>query len=108
MAKTRGESVDKKKVSRLLGCESHQQHLRCWSIEAPDSEEADLDAQVACILKRVTDDLEAWKKVTTEYRVDLFCALYLERKNRGASLSPQTMSALGARGIEIGFDIYAP
>jgi hypothetical protein len=108
MAKTRGEIVDKKEVSRLLGRESGQEKLRHWSLDAPDKEEADLDAQVSWILDRVSSDLSVWKKITAEFRVDLFCALYLERKNRGVTLSPKTMTALGSRGIEIGFDIYAP
>jgi hypothetical protein len=108
MAKIRGESVDTTAIARLLGCESDQQKLRHWSLHAPDKEEADLDSQVAWILSRVTADLDVWKKLVVEYRVDLFCALYLERPNRGVSLSPKTMTELGARGIEIGFDIYAP
>lgn len=108
MAKVRGESVDKEEIARLLCCESDQQKLRHWSLHAPDSGEGDLDLQVAWILSRVTVDTDVWKKIVAEYRVDLFCALYLERSNRGASLSPTTMAELGARGVEIGFDIYAP
>lgn len=107
-SKVRGEGVDKKEVSRLLGRESDRQKFRHWSLNAPDNEGADLDAQIAWLLDRVTHDLSVWKKVTVEYRVDLFCALYLERKNRGVTLSPKTMAELGTRGIEIDFDIYAP
>lgn len=108
MAKVRGESVDRDAVARLLGRESDQQKLRHWSLHAPDNLEADLDSQVAWILSCVTANADAWRKVVAEYRVDLFCALYLERPNRGVSLSPKTMAELGARGVEIGFDIYAP
>lgn len=108
MAKIRGESVDKVEVARLLGCASDQEKLRHWSLHAPDAEEADLDAQVAWILSRVTSNAEVWSKVAAEYRVDLFCGLHLERQNRGVSLAPKTMAALGVRGIEIGFDIYGP
>ena len=108
MAKVRGESVDKKEITRLLGCESEEKKFRHWSLSAPDQEEADLDAQVAWILARVTTDVSVWKKATALYRVDIFCALYLDRASRGVSLSPKTMTDLGARGIELGFDIYAP
>ena len=107
-AKVRGESVDKKEVARLLGCESDQDKFRHWSLNAPDREEADLDAQVEWILSRVTSDLEIWKKVAADYRLDIFCALYLERWNRGTALTAKTMTALGARGIELGLDIYYP
>ena len=108
MAKVRGETVDKAEIARLLGCESDQQKLRHWSLHAPDSMQSDLDSQAAWILSRVTADAEVWRTIVGAYRVDLFCALYLERPNRGASLSARTMAELGARGIEIGFDIYAP
>jgi len=108
MAKVRGESVDKKEVARLLRCPSDQEKLRHWSLDAPATAEADLDSQVDFILSRVTGDLSVWKKITEEYRVDLFCGLLLERSNRGVTLAPKTMTELGTRGIQIGFDIYAP
>ena len=108
MAKIPGESVNKAEVSELLGCASDQEKRRGWSLHAPDSGEADLDAQIAWILQRVTSNLSVWKKLTMEYRVDLFCGLFLERTNRGVTLSPSTMAEVGARGIELGFDIYAP
>lgn len=108
MAKVRGESVDKKEVAQLLGCESDQQKFKHWSLAAIDSEEADLDSQVGSILSRLTADLSVWKKMVASYRVDLFCGLYLERSNRGVTLAPQTLADLGSRGIELGLDIYAP
>lgn len=108
MAKVRGESVDKKEVAQLLGCESDQQKSKHWSLDALASETADLDSQVSSILSRLTADLAVWKKIVAGYRVDLFCGLYLERSNRGVTLAPQTMVDLGSRGIELGFDIYAP
>jgi hypothetical protein len=107
MAKVRGGSVDKKEVAQLLGCESDQQKFKHWSLHAPDSEEADLDSQVDWILSRLTADLAVWKKVVSSYRVDMFCGLHLERSNRGVTLAPHTMAALGSRGVELGFDIYA-
>jgi hypothetical protein len=108
MAKVRGESVEKQEVTRLLGCDYDQEKLKFWSLNAPEMEEADLDSQVEWILSRVTSDLSTWKKITEAYRVDIFCALYLESTNRGVSLAPRIMAELGARGIELGFDIYAP
>ena len=108
MAKVRGESVDKKEIARLLRCESDLEKLRHWSLHAPDEKEADLDSQVAWILARLTSDASVWKRVARDYRLDMFCAVHLERSNRGVSLSPKTMADLGARGIELGFDIYAP
>jgi hypothetical protein len=107
MAKDHGGSVDKDEVSRLLVCESDRANLRHWCLHAPDKAEADLDSQVAWILSRVTDDLDVWNRLVVEYRIDIFCGLFMERKNRGVSLSPRSMAELSVRGIQIGFDIYA-
>ncbi|HTE39575.1 MAG TPA: DUF4279 domain-containing protein [Steroidobacteraceae bacterium] len=93
-------------VSELLGCVSDNPNR--WIIAAPESEGAKLDDQVASILGRLATDLEIWRQVSSKYRVDIFCGLFLERPNRGVSISPDTMTQLGARGIEFGFDIYAP
>lgn len=100
--------MDREIVNQLLGCPSDKHTRDGWRLHAPEAKEADLDQQVAWILARVTDDLEVWRKVTSEYRVDLFVGLFLERPNRGIELSPQTMTQLGARGIRLGLDIYGP
>jgi len=108
MSKDRGDGVDKDEVTRLLCCECNRDKTPNWSLAAPEQEPADLDAQVDWILSRVTPDLSVWKKITEGYRVDLFCGLFLERPNRGVTLTPKTMTDLGVRGIKLGFDIYAP
>lgn len=108
MAKAQLERVDKAEIARLLGCASDQEKLRHWSLHAPDEEDADVNAQVEWILSRLTRDWAIWRRVTSDYRVDMFCGLFLERTNRGVSLAPTTMAELSARGIELGFDIYAP
>jgi len=94
-------------VSLLLGHESGEGR-RSWGLSAPDSADADLDTQVDWILSRLSSDLAAWRRVTSEYKVDLFCGLFLERTNRGVTLEPETMRKIADRGIQLGFDIYAP
>jgi ribosomal protein L19 len=94
-------------VSKLLEHAAGDPTKR-WRLAAPDSANSDLDAQAHWILSRLTSDLGIWRQITSKYKVDLFCGLFLERPNRGISLSPQTMRQLADRGIEIGFDIYAP
>ena len=93
-------------VSELVGCTSD--NPKRWRVAAPDSEGADLDAQVNSILSRLTSDLGVWQQLSSKYQVDLFCGLFLERPNRGVTLRAETMAQLGARGISFGFDIYAP
>jgi hypothetical protein len=107
MPKEKRGDIDKDEVSRLLGCQCDREKWSSWHPHAPESEGSDIDGQVAWILSRVTSDLAVWQKITSEYRVDLFCGLFLDRPNRGVTLSVKTMADLAARGIELGFDIYA-
>jgi hypothetical protein len=79
-----------------------------WRLSAPDSPGSDLDGQVLWILSRLSPDLAGWKNLTSKYKMDLFCGLFLERPNRGVSLKPDTMRQLAERNLKIGFDIYAP
>ena len=107
-ARRRGQDVDKKRIADLLGRESDTNKTRHWSLSAPVKAEADLNFQVHWILSRLTNDLAVWKRINKNYDVDLFCGLFLERLNRGVDLTAQSMAALGARGIKLGLDIYAP
>ena len=108
MARARGGSVDKEGLSRLLGRESDREKFRHWSLHAPASGDGDVDGQISWILQRLTPDVTIWKKIAAEYRIDVFCGLFLERSNREIAVSAATMAELGERGIELGFDIYAP
>lgn len=99
--------ADRTIVSTLLGSAGTESR-RNWGLSAPDSAGADLDSQIAWIFSQLTSELTNWRQVSAQYRMDLFCGLFLERRNRGVSLSPQTMAAVAARGISLGFDIYAP
>jgi len=94
-------------VAKLLGCDS-EATKNGWRLSVPASEPANLNAQVQSIFAKVTADLDVWRQVSSRYKVDLFCGLFLERPNRGISLTAETMSEVGARGISFGFDIYAP
>jgi hypothetical protein len=108
MAKARGEAVKVDAISRLLGAEPNKKTPRHWSFVAPTGFDGDVDTQVDWILSRLTGDLSVWKTLTADYRIDLFCGLFLERPNRGASLSPKSLAGLGERGIQLSLDIYGP
>src|SRR5882757_4180397 len=64
-------------VSELLGYVTDEAMKR-WRLKAPDSVDADLDAQVHWILSRLTSDFQIWRQLTSKYKVDLFCGLFLE------------------------------
>ncbi len=79
-----------------------------WQLKALDREPGDLDGQIREILGQLTTDLNIWKSLASRYKMDLFCGLFMECSNEGVNLSPESLLALGSRGIKIGFCIYAP
>jgi hypothetical protein len=78
-----------------------------WSIQAPERHDGDLDAQIVGLLVGLTDDMQKWNKVTSRYRSDLFCGVFMGSDNDGLVFLPQTMQMIGARGLKLGLDIYS-
>jgi|SRR5580658_10253377 Domain of unknown function (DUF4279) len=78
-----------------------------WRLHATETSPADLDAQVAEILSRLSSDLNVWSDLSAKFDVDLFCGWFMDRENEGLDVSPQTLRSLGERGIELSLDIYA-
>jgi hypothetical protein len=76
------------------------------SLEADDTAPADVDAQVNAILDRLTTDEMVSGRLRARYNVNLFCGWFMDRVNEGVSIEPETMSALGARGILLDVDLY--
>jgi Domain of unknown function (DUF4279) len=79
-----------------------------WSVSAGRRTPGDLDSQIGELLAGMTDDLAVWQRLTSAYRADIFCGLFLEQANEGTDISPQTLQLLGERGIKLSLDIYAP
>lgn len=78
-----------------------------WHLAADETAPADLDAQVAAILSRLTTDEPAWTELHARYdAVELFCGWFMEYGNEGVSIEPETLSALGTRGIRLDIDLY--
>jgi hypothetical protein len=77
-----------------------------WRLQAEDSVPEDVNGQVAQILGQLTSDLGVWKSLVERFDVDLFCGWFLEKSNEGVTLAPDTLLALGQRGIELDVDIY--
>ena len=113
-------------ITHMLGCEPTYTHSKgktgrseasgsewvkrnsVWRISAEEREPADLDAQVAEILGKLTHDLSMWEALHKEHEVILSVGLFMAKGNEGVSLSVETLMALGQRGIMIEFDIYGP
>lgn len=78
-----------------------------WCLDLPQKEDAPFDDQVRELLGRLSPDLDVWCRLTARFRADVFIGVFLATGNDGLNVSPETMRELGARGIEIDFDIYA-
>lgn len=79
-----------------------------WSLHSTDHEPENLDMQIRELLGKVTTDVAIWQALAHTYRVDLFCGLFMGSGNDGLSVSPNSLLALGQRGIELALDIYEP
>ncbi len=79
-----------------------------WRLEAPEEIPGDLNSQISAILNSLSCDLNRWGELSSKYRMDLFCGLFMEEKMEGIDISPENLAALGQRGIELGLDIYGP
>lgn len=117
-----GEDLVPADVSALLGCDptrgwakgdtlgsrraTRTARFGMWTLEAHETESADLDAQFTAILSRLTTDGSVWVELRGKYDVDLFCGWFMERGNEGMSIEPETMAALGTRGISLDIDLY--
>src|SRR5690348_1931290 len=64
-----------------------------WRLQVARRCPGDLDGQIAELLDQLTTDLSAWRELTTRFRVDIFCGLWLNEGNEGIALRPSTLKA---------------
>lgn len=79
-----------------------------WRIDAPPTEPGNFDLQVRQILAGLSQDLEVWRSLAKQYKVDVFCGWFMKESNEGEDIKPETLAALGQRSIALALDIYAP
>ncbi len=79
-----------------------------WRLSATEQEPGDLDYQVSEILDQLTNNLNAWQELADNYKIDLFCGIFMESDMEGISLSPESLQKLGERNILLDLDIYGP
>ena len=79
-----------------------------WRLCATDQVPGDLDCQVSEILDQLTSNLDAWQELADNYKIDLFCGIFMENEMEGISLSPESLQKLGERNILLDLDIYGP
>ena len=75
-------------------------------LKSSDHEPEDLDGQVQELLGKLTQDLKVWAALAQQFQIDMFCGPFMQSANEGATLSPDTLAAMGNRGIKLSLDIY--
>ncbi|EJN01709.1 DUF4279 domain-containing protein [Phyllobacterium sp. YR531] len=79
-----------------------------WSRKVDRSSPANLDAQIAELLEPLPQNLSVWQLLTKRFRTEVFCGAFMLEGNEGLGLNPETLLALGSRGIALELDIYGP
>ncbi|THD67302.1 DUF4279 domain-containing protein [Phenylobacterium sp.] len=120
-----GEDLDPDEVTALLGQtpthadrkgdvrilrdgSEYRERKGSWRRTVQRRTPGDLDGQVAELLSGLTEDMAVWKTLSTRFRADVFCGLFMREGNEGIALSPKTLEALGLRGLTLDFDLYGP
>jgi hypothetical protein len=74
-------------------------------VAAPDEE---FQEQVTRLFEQLTPDHDIWRDLSGRFAGGLFVGLFLGCSNEGLEIEPDIVNAIAARGLELGFDIYAP
>lgn len=120
-----GDDLDPAAVTARLACDSTDAYARgdviaqqtrllprtaprgMWSLFAPETAPADVDAQVSWLVSVTSSDLTAWRWLGERFDVRLFCGWFMSRLNEGLTMSPATLGLLGERGIRLDLDLYS-
>jgi hypothetical protein len=119
-----GDDLVPDEVSALLGASPTRSFVRAeevrqrrlpgpvarfglWSLKAPETQPADIDAQVNGLLGSLTNDLGIWRELADRFGSRLFCGWFMKSGNEGLQISARTLGLLADRNIEMDLDIYA-
>jgi hypothetical protein len=79
-----------------------------WILKAAVATPGNVDGQANEILGKLTQDMEVWRSLSSQYDMDLFCGLMMKYGDEGLEISSNTLQELGARGIRLGLCLYGP
>ena len=103
-------TLARRKGDKLPGRYRHSAKEGSWLLDLEFKKEVniELDEAINQLLNRLSPNLEAWENLTSRFRVDIFCGLFLAKGtgNEGFSLTPKTARRLAERRVEVDFDLY--
>lgn len=116
-----GPELDPERVSATLRCEPTRSWRRgdphpkvkgrtsemgMWQVDSGLGRDRPLVEHLRAILAATTEDLAAWKQLSSEFECDLFLGGTVADLNSWIVLPHDVMKALGDRGVELVFDLY--
>jgi hypothetical protein len=118
-----GDDLDPIEITRLLGAEPSSSsrmgdarqmasgrsivaRTGSWRLKSDDRTPGDLSTQIKAMLGKLTSDLEVWVALTSRFRCNCFCGLFMAETNEGLVLEPEVLAMLSARGLTLMLDIY--
>ncbi len=85
--------------------EQHWKHGG-WLLETTLGRQANLEAQIADLLGRVTKDVAVWQRITKRFSVRIFCGIFMTHENEGFGLTSDILAQLASYGLSVDFDLY--
>lgn len=79
-----------------------------WRLNVERRSPGDLDGQIAELFENLSLEVAVWKDLSRRFQADVFCGLFLNESNEGISLSSETLTAVGSRGLTLDIEIYGP
>ena len=118
-----GDALDPTEITRLLGAQptvavklggvwltsSGAERIArtgSWRLKVEDRSPGDLNGQIVELFASLSPDLAVWKALSRRFNADLFCGLFLRESNEGIDITPDTLAAVGLRGLRLDMDIY--
>ena len=112
-----GDNLCVEEVTQLLNCSPSMAYQKgdflnnqiakkgAWLLQVKKSKKS-LEHQISELLNQLSEDLEVWQELTTKYKADLFCGLWLNGWNRGTDFSAKILKQISERGLKLDLDIY--
>ncbi|ANM14051.1 MULTISPECIES: DUF4279 domain-containing protein [unclassified Rhizobium] len=82
-------------------------HTGIWLLQTEDAQPGNLDHQILALFSPLSENIDIWKDFAGRYRGRIFVGLFLSTSNEGLGISPQALSAIGVRGLELDLDVYS-